>query len=271
MSKIVYRNGLPVMMAETATEPEVEERTLGEVKVTDGVETFDKLTETSRAFIERQLKTANGTTKITGMRVVKQSGGLAQVVIDRLDEEGEEVPTAISSLPTEDTDPDLARELAYKMRPSRSDKPKGVDDREWERRQDAVRDAAREMDFMEEGDVRDFLRGRASDPDLVDYGEFLRDVQEQRLDDLADILDYDLRQKVAGMRRSRRWVRLVAPKGWTTRVFAKLEDDDILTLSRRLMRRGWNVGDVIEHVIGRVKDEDRRGKITTRFNEEVPE
>lgn len=271
MSEIIWKNGFPVMMADTSTAdpPTEEERKIGEVKVT-GTEVFDNLADSSRSFLERQLAENNGTFKITGV-TVKKKGDLAEATIERLDEEGNEVPTIVTGLPTADTDPDLAAELAYKMRPPRSGKPAEVDDREWERRQDAVRDAAREMDFMEEGDVRDFLRGRAAHPDNVDVRAFLRDVQEQRLDDLADILDYGLREKVAGMRRSRRWVRLVAPKGWTTRVFSKLEDDDLLTLSRRLVRRGWSGEDIEEHVIGRVTDEERRERIIRRFNAEVTE
>lgn len=252
--------GFPVLLAvDTEDPPEVEERTTEEgVKITAGGSTYDRLSEPARTLLRRTIN-SNEVDEI----IVTPDGNEASIVALK----GGEPLAKLASLPTTDSDPVRVNELAYALRPPRSGKPEGVDDREWERRVDAVRDAAREMDFMSEADAREYLQGRASSPELVDLGAFLRDVEEQRIDDLVDILDYSLREKVDGMRRSRRWVRLVGPKGWTQRVFSKLTDEDILTVASRLERRGWKPDDLVDYVIGRVKNEERRDKIVSRYQE----
>lgn len=149
--------------------------------------------------------------------------------------------------------------------------PQGVAQDQWERRLDTIRDAAREMDSMDAGDAKEFLRGRPNiDAAKVNIDLFLQDVRAQRLDDLADILDAQLRTKVAGMRRSRRFVRLAAPKGWVTRVFAGLDDDEVVKLSKRLEGRGWDARDVSQYVIGRIKNEERRTQLQQIFGQPTP-
>lgn len=146
--------------------------------------------------------------------------------------------------------------------------PQGVTQEMWERRLDTVRDAARELDDMGAGDAKEFLRGR---PNIVmsqvNIDLFLQDVRAQRMDDLLDILDSQLRSRVQGMRRSRRFVRVAAPKGWTTRVFAGLDDEEVLTLVKRLEGKGWDPGDLKKHVISRVNDEGRRTKLEQLYGE----
>lgn len=255
----IDQKGFPALfaVAEAPPEPVVEEtaKTDEGVEISAGHEVYGKLAEPSKTMLKRVTE-ANEPTHVE----ISEDGDMAVISVTK---DGEVLTNL--TLPTTATDPQIVNELAYSLRRPRTGKPDGVDDREWERRVDAIRDAAREMDFQSEADLREFLQGRASDPDLVDLEAFRRDVDEQRVDDLIDILDYNLREKVNGMRRSRRWVRLVAPKGWTQRVFASLEDDDILTVAGRLERRGWKKHDLIDHVIGRVANEERRGAIISRF------
>lgn len=145
--------------------------------------------------------------------------------------------------------------------------PQGVTPDEWEKRISAVRDAAREMDDMSEGDAKDFLAGRAGDVSKVDVAQFLKDVREQRIDDLTDILDQQLRGTVDQMKRSRRTVRLVAPRGWTKRVFAGLNDEEVVKLLVRLEGKGWDPKDLTDNIISRVQNEERRAKIEQLFGE----
>lgn len=252
--------GFPALfaVAEPPPAPVIEEekhKTEEGVEINSGHDVYEKLAEPSRTLLKR-VSEANEPTHIE----IAEDGDMAVISVTK---DGEVLTNL--TLPTTATDPMVVNELAYSLRRPRTGKPEGVDDREWERRVDAVRDAAREMDFLSEADLREFLQGRAANPEIVDIEAFQRDVDEQRIDDLVDILDYNLREKVNGMRRSRRWVRLVSPKGWTQRVMAQMGDDDLLTISRRLERRGWKRDDLVEHVINRVSDEARRESIAKRF------
>lgn len=141
---------------------------------------------------------------------------------------------------------------------TRSGIPQGVTEEEWNRRLDTVRDAAREMDTMAESDATDFLKGRVNDISKIDLAQFIKDVRAQRLDDLTDIFDAQLRSKIEGMRRARRVVRMAAPKGWVKRVFASLEDNELLGLVSRLESRGYKRADLIKNIVDRVSDMGRR-------------
>lgn len=144
-------------------------------------------------------------------------------------------------------------------------RPHDIESDEWEHRLDAVRDAARENDLLSEGDVQDFLVNRLVDASKFDPRQFVADVRAQRVDDLVDILDHRLRSEVDGMIRSRRYVRLVAPKGWVKRVQNGLTDAEHLTVARRLVKRGWDAGDISKHVLGKIANEERRNEIIKQF------
>ena len=152
----------------------------------------------------------------------------------------------------------------------RSDVPQGVSQEVWERRLDMVRDAAREMDDMDVGDVKEFLKGKVADLSAVNAEQFVKDVREQRLDDLLDILDHQLRATVSGMQRSKRYVRLVAPKGFKDRVFAGLNDDEVIKLVKRLEGRGFDPKDLNTNIIRKVKNEDRRTRLEQLYGEGAP-
>lgn len=143
--------------------------------------------------------------------------------------------------------------------------PQGVDPEEWERRLDAIRDAAREFEEMGDGDAKEFLNGRVNDLSKVDVAAFLADVREQRIDDLIDVLDYQLRSKVVGSSRARRFVRLQAPRGFVKKLFASLTDDEVIKVVTRLSNRGWGVDDLVEQVINRINKQERRTSLEERF------
>lgn len=251
-------DGIPAVILEAAiNEEEQEHKTEDGVKITQGGSLYEKLAAPSRTLLDRSIA-EHEPSEVS----IVPKGNEVDVVLTK---DGE--PIVAATLPTTDSERTLINELAYTLRPPRTGKPEGIDDREWERRQDAVRDAAREFDFMEEGDARQFLSGRAANPDVVDYGAFIRDVQEQRLDDLADILDQDVRKKDSSLALGRRRVRLMAPKNWVTRVFAKLDDEDLLTLARRLERRGWGMATIEKHLFGRIKDDEKRESLLIRYEE----
>lgn len=149
--------------------------------------------------------------------------------------------------------------------------PQGLTQEQYEKRQDIVRDLAREMDDLDEGDLKDFLKRYPS----VDFSkvriDLLRtDVRAQRLDDLVDILDSQMRNRVEGARRGRRFVKLAAPKGFTKRVFAGLEDSEVLALAKRLEGKGWDPADITKHVVSRVQNEERRTKLEQLYGEPKP-
>jgi hypothetical protein len=148
--------------------------------------------------------------------------------------------------------------------------PQGMDEATFEKRHDIIREAAREMDKMGAGDAKDFLKGRVADLSSINIDLFLRDVHAQRLDDLVDIFDTQLRNKVASMSRARRFVRVAAPKGWTNRVFAGLDDAQVVKLVTRLEGKGWDPKDLVKNVIGKISDEARRTQLEQAYGESRP-
>lgn len=148
--------------------------------------------------------------------------------------------------------------------------PANIDPEAWQRRQDLVRRAAAEFEEMGLGDAKEWLKAHVKSIASVNVDLFIADVRAQRLDYLADILDHQLTKKVEGMQRARRMVRVQAPKGWERRVFANLDDEEVVKLVRRLEGHGWDPEDLTTHVIGRVKDEARRTKLEQSYGESRP-
>lgn len=148
---------------------------------------------------------------------------------------------------------------------TRSTMPDGVDEDEWAAHQDVIREAARTTEDMDAGTANQFLadRGAAN----VDAEQFRKDVREQRLDDLADVLDYQLQGKIEQIKRSRQAVKVTAPSGWTKRVFAGLDDNEVIKLLTRLEGKGWDPEDLKKHVIARISDEGRRAQIEQLYGE----
>jgi hypothetical protein len=138
----------------------------------------------------------------------------------------------------------------------------GVTVDELERREDAIRDAAREFHDMSEGDAQDFLAGRVRDLAQVDIAAFLRDVRAQRLDDLIDVLDQSLRRAVSSLKRSRRIVRVQAPKGWIRKTTNGLAEEEVRQIIDRLRARGWTAKDLETNFAKRMTNPSRREAVS---------
>lgn len=128
-------------------------------------------------------------------------------------------------------------------------RPASVAHTEWARRQDAVREAAREFEDLTAQDLRERLRGATSKPlSDQDLEQFRVDVRAAALDDLVDVLD----QTVRGKLRGRRTVRIHAPRGYVVRIvktLSKIEADEV---DSRLRSRGWTDKQVQESFTSRL-------------------
>lgn len=126
----------------------------------------------------------------------------------------------------------------------------GVSDDELSRRRDAVREAAREFETLDDQDIRERLRGvtnRALSEDEV--SQFTADVRQHQLDDLVDVLD----QRTRGKRRGRRTVRLQAPRGYVRKTLNALTDDERAGMTARLRARGWSQAEVTDLALKHLK------------------
>jgi len=111
------------------------------------------------------------------------------------------------------------------------------------RMMDAVREAAREYDTPTEGDIREFVAGRAKDPSKVDVQNFLDMTLEHRQNDLIDLLDNHLRTQ-GPLKRGRRKLRVSAPRGYLRRLLRSMDSDSIAQVSLRLKSMGHSEQDV---------------------------
>lgn len=137
-----------------------------------------------------------------------------------------------------------------------------VDHHELRRMLDAVRDAAREFDTPDEGDVREFLKGRAADPSKVNVADFLARVKQQRLDDVADLVDQQMRSS-GPLKQGRRKVTLRAPRGFLKRAIGGLDADQIAEVMHRLEARGHDAAEV-EGFFGKRVHEDTHADAVTK-------
>lgn len=167
-------------------------------------------------------------------------------------------PNAKSGNPAHDTKSGKFGSTGTK--PDSAHPPGNVDPIEFARMMDAARDAAREFDFPQEGDIREFLVGRAKNPGQVDVPGFLKMVLAQKLNDLVDLIDDQMRAS-GPLARGRRRVRVVSPKSYVKRAFSKLDDGGVAELMHRLEARGHDPADVEQFVLGRVKKADRHPSI----------
>lgn len=120
------------------------------------------------------------------------------------------------------------------------------DSLELARRRDAVRDAAREFEELSEQDLRERLRHATTRPlTPAEIARFRDDVRAQVLDDLVDAMDQGRR----GRLRSRRTVRVVAPRGYLAKARRGLSPEERDEVESRLRARGWTDQDV-NNVLG---------------------
>ena len=151
---------------------------------------------------------------------------------------------------------------------TRSSVPAGVSPDDWAHHQDVIREAARTMPNIDLGTANQFLHDHNAGD--VSAEQFIKDVREQQIDDLADVLSQQLHGKIEQIKRARQTVRVTAPAGWTKNVFAGLDDNEVLKLLTRLEGKGWDPEDIKKHVIGRMQNTERAAKIAQLFGEKKP-
>lgn len=115
--------------------------------------------------------------------------------------------------------------------------PPNVDPVEWKRFTDAVRTAAREFDNPKINDIQDFINAHAKNPQAVDPAEFLAAVQEQRVSDIVDALDHQLRQG-GSIQTGRRRVRIVTPRGYLKKMIGSTTPQQLAEVAHRLESLG---------------------------------
>ena len=130
------------------------------------------------------------------------------------------------------------------------------------RMMDAVREAAREYDTPTEGDIREFIKGRAKDPSKVDIEKFVELTMEQRQDDLIDLLDNLLRAQ-GPLKRGRRKLRVSAPRGYLRRLMRSMDTDSIAQVSLRLQSLGHSEEDVTAFFTKKF-GEEKMSEVTSR-------
>jgi hypothetical protein len=141
--------------------------------------------------------------------------------------------------------------------------PDNVDAMDFKRMLDAAREAAREFDTPSEGDIREFLAGRAKNPEAVDIQGFLKQVMEERKNDLVDLLDQQMRSS-GPLQRGRRRVGVKAPRGYLKRLVGAMENNDLAEVMHRLEAMGHQRADVDKFFDGRVKQDRKAIAVTKR-------
>lgn len=120
-----------------------------------------------------------------------------------------------------------------KMGPKpKEEPPANSDPLEYQRMLDAVRDAARQFDTIDEATIGEFLKGRAKFPEAVNLQQFMQAVVEQRKTDLVDLLSEQLR---GGPKRK---VRLTVPRNFVKTSLANLDQPMRDEIAQRLIARG---------------------------------
>lgn len=133
---------------------------------------------------------------------------------------------------------------------------------ELDRRFDAVREAAREFEQFDVGDAEDFLKGKTNRTlTAVELQQFVLDVQDQRLNDIVDVLDQNLKRGLGKNRRARRFVRVQAPRGFTRKTLVGFEDQSIQKVADRLRAKGWTDDELRKGLVNRFSG-DRRNKLS---------
>ena len=101
-----------------------------------------------------------------------------------------------------------------------------------------------------------------------EVGQLLHDVTSQRVADITEVLDEQLRSTTERMKRARRTVRVQAPRGWVRRAFGLLDERAVGQVAARLIQRGHDPEIIKEKVIARMKDEEARTNLNTKIDKE---
>ena len=158
----------------------------------------------------------------------------------------------------------VAQTLQTGALPMLSGVPTGVDPVVWARRMALVRDASRQLEDWTPQTASAFLAARKVNVNQVDINQFLADVQWQRIYDLADVLDARVRTK------GEIPVRLLAPAGWTKRIFTGLDTDQAAHLVKIVEGRGWDVEDIKKNIVSKVRNVELRKQLELLYGEAAP-
>ena len=187
-------------------------------------------------------------------RVVLDAGGFPVLLADVAPSGVAKIdPDAAGGNPAHDT---RSGKFAPKAGEEDEQPPPNTTPLEFSRMLDAVRDAAREFDDPDVGDIQEFLQGRAKAPDQVDVQNFLLAVLEQRKNDIVDILDQNIRSS-GSLPQGRRKVRISAPRGYVRKAMGGMNDSMLAEVMHRLEARGHSREAVDAYFEGKVKDETR--------------
>lgn len=172
-----------------------------------------------------------------------------------------------SAVAEPEVDPEGGEPQEDETVPTMSVKPDDVSWDEWSRRQSFVRSMAREFDELDQGDIREFLKGKVN-RELGDeeIDQLRHDIAAHRVGDLADVFDNQLRSTVEQMKRGRRTVRVSAPRGWTRRAFKQLDQGGVERLCALLISRGHDSNTIKDKVVSRVADEGTREAIVAKMD-----
>lgn len=123
------------------------------------------------------------------------------------------------------------------------------------KRSDTAREMAREFEDFDEGDVREFLKGRTlrdlTDDEIEQFHDLVRD---HRINDMVDILDQRMIRAKASRSRNRRFVSVNAPKGFMRKSLNGLTDEEVRLIAIRLSSKGWTENDLNQFLIKRFTD-----------------
>jgi hypothetical protein len=111
-----------------------------------------------------------------------------------------------------------------------SEAPAQTDPIQYAKMLDAVKDAARQFDIQSSEDIKEFLAGRAADPESVDLENFMAQVTEQRINDVVDLLHSKLGGKGD--------IVVKAGRRITNRILANMTPEQRATIEQRLLARG---------------------------------
>jgi hypothetical protein len=143
-----------------------------------------------------------------------------------------------------------------------SNLPQGVTQEQWDKRMDIVREAARKLGEINPESAAKFLKDHPNvAADQVNVDMFVRDVNNERVNFLVDMIDHNAR---GGM------IEVSGGSGITKRVFNQLDDQQMLRVAKRLEGLGWEPASISKELIGNVADKSRRGVLEQAYGERKP-
>lgn len=137
--------------------------------------------------------------------------------------------------------------------------PANVDPLDFKRMLDAARDVARQYGDPSEDDIREYLDGRAKNPEAVDIAAFLNEVRNERLNDVVDLLDQQFKGK-----KGKGLVKISAGRAALKRAIRGLNEDDLAEVLNRLEAMGHKAEDLDTFFDGRIDGPVREKAIEKR-------